>query len=127
MSLRRFTLNLVLSSIYLTLTSPQILAGAASPAVQPYAFESQEANPEMRCQDLEVQITTLEPSSYSDKAGFYSDAAHGAAIWGGMLWAPALGYLGYSGLVEYRQRQRMADAQRSHRTSAPSEGPATLL
>jgi hypothetical protein len=65
----------------------------------------------MSCRELEKQLATLEPLTYSDKAEFYSDPAHGAAIWGGMLWAPALGYLGYSGLVEYQQEQRMADAR----------------
>ncbi len=66
---------------------------------------------ELSCEQLETELSALEPLTYSYKPGFYSDPAHGAAIWAGVLAPPAWGYLGYSGLAEYYDEKRIIDAR----------------
>lgn len=54
----------------------------------------------------------LRASHYSDKPGFYEDPYTGASIWIGALWVPgALTYLGYSGIAEYNENDRIHHAQ----------------
>ena len=66
---------------------------------------------ELSCKQLEIELSTLEPLTYSYKPGFYTDPAHGVAIWGGVLASPVWSYFVYSGLAEYYDRQRMIDAR----------------
>ncbi|MDJ0806774.1 MAG: hypothetical protein QNJ78_08060 [Gammaproteobacteria bacterium] len=63
------------------------------------------------CDQLETELATLEPLTYTYKPGFYNDPAHAAAIWGGLFVPPAWGYLGYSGLAEYYDERRIMDAR----------------
>lgn len=66
---------------------------------------------ELTCDQLEAELSTLEPLTYSYKPGFYEDPAHGAAIWGSVLIPPAVGYFAYSGVAEYYDQKRVMGAQ----------------
>ena len=66
----------------------------------------------LSCEELERELTLLEPLSYSYKPEFYRDPAHGAAVWGTVFWAPAASYFAYSGLAEYYDHKRMLQTQR---------------
>ncbi len=79
---------------------------------QPLTPTFEAGDEELSCQELDRQIAQLMPQTYSSKPGFYEDPYHGAAIWGGVLLAPAaLGYLPYSGVVEYEEYSRIQNAQ----------------
>ena len=70
-----------------------------------------EAGQQLSCLELDQQLATLEPQTYSDNPEFYSDPIQGTALWVGTLWTPAWAYLGYTGYKEHQQQGRMADAE----------------
>ena len=78
----------------------------------PQSLQHDSGDAALSCEQLERELSSLEPLSYSYKPDFYSDPAHGAAIWGTVFWAPAAGYLAYSGLAEYYDHKRMLQTQR---------------
>ncbi len=66
----------------------------------------------LNCRQLDQAIAALENDTYSAKPGFYEDPYTGASIWIGAIWAPgALAYLGYSGVAEYYEGDRVSDSQ----------------
>jgi len=79
------------------------------PHPQPYTIEA--GDQALSFRQLEQRLERLAPLTYSYKPGFYSDPAHGVALWGGLYWAPALSYLGYSELAGYQERARIAQVQ----------------
>ncbi len=73
-------------------------------------FQAEDAA--LNCRQLDQTIAVLESDTYSAKPGFYEDPYHGASIWVGAIWAPgALAYLGYSGVAEYYEDDRINDSQ----------------
>lgn len=100
--------------VWLTLlVSPGQLAQASDWALYPYppAPDFQVSDRDRSCEQLETELSALEPLTYSYKPGFYQDPLHGAAIWGGLVASPAFGYLAYSGLAEYYDEKRMREAR----------------
>ncbi len=71
----------------------------------------QSGDQDLSCRQLEVELSALEPLTYSYKPGFYRDPAHGAAILVGMAEPIAWSYFIYSGLAEYYDEKRMMDAR----------------
>ncbi|MET0065703.1 MAG: hypothetical protein ABW076_05095 [Candidatus Thiodiazotropha sp.] len=66
----------------------------------------------LNCRQLDQAIAMLENDTYTAKPGFYEDPYTGASIWISAIWAPgALAYLGYSGVAEYYEDDRIHDAQ----------------
>jgi hypothetical protein len=66
---------------------------------------------QLSCQQLEEQLARFESETYSAKPGFYEDPFTGASIFIGAVWAPgALAYLGYSGVAEYYENDRVGEA-----------------
>ncbi|MET0090376.1 MAG: hypothetical protein ABW068_10220 [Candidatus Thiodiazotropha sp.] len=73
-------------------------------------FEAEDAA--LNCRQLDQAIAMLENDTYTAKPGFYEDPYTGASIWIGAIWAPgALAYLGYSGVAEYYEDDRIGDSQ----------------
>jgi hypothetical protein len=67
---------------------------------------------QLSCQQLDEQLARFESDTYSAKPGFYEDPYTGTSIWVSAIWAPeALTYLGYSGIAEYHENDRMNNAQ----------------
>ena len=72
----------------------------------------QQGDEQLDCRQLDEQLAKLETDTYSAKPGFYEDPYTGASIWIGAVWAPgALTYLGYSGVAEYYENDRVHHAQ----------------
>jgi hypothetical protein len=64
------------------------------------------------CRQLDEKIALLENNTYSAKPSFHEDPYTGASIWIGAVWAPGtLAYLGYSGVAEYYEQDRVQNAQ----------------
>ena len=77
---------------------------------QPLTPQFEEGDYQLTCDELNLEIARLNPQTYSSKPGFYDDPMHGAALWGGAVWAPGLwGYLPYSGVAEYAEHSRMRE------------------
>lgn len=104
--------SLLVISISVSAAIPS-LASAAEMAIYPHPPSPvyQAGDRELTCPQLETELSELEPLTYSYKPGFYRDPAHGAAIFGGLFIPPAWGYLGYSGLAEYYDEQRIISAR----------------
>lgn len=111
MTTHRLFVLLLLLPIHLALADPPALTDGSILSAQPAGYRYQAGGLDLSCRELEKELTALEPLTYSDKPSFYTDPAHGAAIWGGMLWTPAWGYLGYSGLVAQIEQKHMDDAR----------------
>jgi hypothetical protein len=63
---------------------------------------------DLSCAELDAELAAREPLGYTDKPRFYTDPAHAASIWGGILWSPAWSYLAYSGLLDYQIAHRLS-------------------
>jgi hypothetical protein len=67
---------------------------------------------QLSCRQLDQQLASLEMDTYSAKPGFYEDPYAGASIFVGAVWAPGtLAYLGYSGVAEYYEQDRVGKAE----------------
>ena len=100
-------LTLVLSASQLTLTAGRASSGETG--LDPASNESLHAAHSLSCPELDDRLTRLEPLTYSDSPGFYSDPLVGIAVWAGTLWSPAWAYVGYYGLREQYQQSRITD------------------
>jgi hypothetical protein len=79
---------------------------------QPLTPNFQKGDEQLTCNELNRELVSLIPLTYSSKPGFYNDPYHGASVWGGAIWAPgAWIYLPYSGVAEYSEFSRIRDAQ----------------
>lgn len=65
----------------------------------------------LSCVELDAEISRLLPLTYNVNPAFYDDPANGLAIWGSVFWAPAIGYLGYSGAADYYDQRGVAEAE----------------
>ncbi|MCU7877655.1 MAG: hypothetical protein AAES65_14905 [Candidatus Thiodiazotropha sp. (ex. Lucinoma kazani)] len=104
-------LHKTVSLLFLLLLSNTLWA---EPRTYPRPVEPlyQKGDEQLSCRQLEQQLSHFESQSYSDKPGFYEDPYTGASIWIGALWVPgALSYLGYSGIAEYHENDRIHHAQ----------------
>jgi len=69
------------------------------------------ADQALSCVELDAEISHLLPLTYNVNPAFYDDPANGVAIWSSVFWAPAIGYLGYSGAVDYYDQRGVAEAE----------------
>jgi hypothetical protein len=79
---------------------------------QPYVPRPTAYDREKSCRQLELELRSLHPQTYSYKPGFYEDPYQGAAIWVGttMFW-PAYGVLAWSAHSEYEEKGRRITAE----------------
>jgi hypothetical protein len=104
----------LLKTLLLCCLLPFSPAPMAEPTLypQPLTPRFEAGDDQLSCHELDRQIAQQMPQTYGSKPGFYDDPYHGAAIWGGVIWAPAaLGYLPYSGVAEYEQYSRIQAAR----------------
>jgi hypothetical protein len=79
---------------------------------QPYVPRPTAYDQQKSCRQLELELRSLQPETYSYKPGFYEDPQQGAAIWVGttMFW-PAYGVVVWSAMSEYEEQGRMINAE----------------
>ena len=100
----------LLAALLLPVSSASSAATRLYP--QPLTPVFDEADEQMTCDELNLEIARLNPQTYSLKPGFYDDPYHAASIWIGAIWAPgAWSYMAYSGVAEFSESSRMKDAE----------------
>lgn len=64
------------------------------------------------CPELDQEIVSLLPLTYSERPGFYQDPLNGAALWVGSLHTPAAyALLGYTASMDYLDWRRRFPVQ----------------
>lgn len=67
---------------------------------------------ERSCRDLEYELASLLPMTYSYKLDFYDDPVQGAAFWvGTTMFFPAYAALGYTSYYGYQENERIIKVQ----------------
>jgi hypothetical protein len=100
-------LTLTLSALKLSIAASA--ASSGEPGLNPATAVSLQEAHALSCPELDSRLTALEPQTYTDTPGFYSDPLQGSAVWIGILWSPAWAYLGYASVMEQYRQGRMAD------------------
>jgi hypothetical protein len=78
----------------------------------PVAPQLSERDREKSCRELEYELASLEPMTYSYQPDFYDDPVQGAAFWvGTMKFFPAYALLGYTSYYGYQENERIFKAQ----------------
>ena len=78
----------------------------------PVAPQLMDEDREKSCRDLEYELTSLLPMTYSYKPDFYNDPVQGAAFWvGTTVFVPAYAVLGYTSYYDYQENARIVKVQ----------------
>ena len=78
----------------------------------PVAPQMSDEDREKSCRDLEYELTSLLPMTYSYKPDFYDDPVQGTAFWvGTTMFTPAYAALGYTSYFGYQENERIIKVQ----------------
>jgi hypothetical protein len=78
----------------------------------PVAPQLSDTDREKSCRDLEYELASLQPMTYSYKPDFYDDPVQGTAFWvGTTLFFPAYAALGYTSYYGYQENERIYKTQ----------------
>lgn len=78
---------------------------------RPQALEGLEEDKALTCRELEQELASLTPKTYSYKPGFYDDPIQGTALWIGTTYEEAYWFVLYGLYYDYQESRRIISAE----------------